>query len=110
MLARCYQDRRLFGIRLVERAPDNWNAVWAFDVDPEYAKRERYDETALRGAFSYAPGYPGCAYCRSPGLLKCTCGQLTCWSGKRGTYACAWCDFVGRAGGTVDTLTAGGDL
>jgi hypothetical protein len=73
VLSRCYLDRRLFGVRFVRQSSEAWHAVWAFEIDAESAKRERYDDTTLRGTFSFSAEYPGCPHCRAASLVTWAC-------------------------------------
>jgi hypothetical protein len=109
VLGRCKQGRKLFGIRFVSETFRLWVGRWAFDVFEEEAKRERYGDNSIDGAFSFAPEYPGCPYCGARGIAKCSCGKITCWNQSDKFMTCAWCGSRSKLGGVVDSLSAGED-
>lgn len=107
--ARCSRTRKGFGIRYEEVSPLRWVATWAFPITETRAKREGYDQEVIEGSFENGKDYLGCPSCWSPGFVKCSCGKIGCWNGESMTYTCPSCNTTGQLGGSVDSLTSGGD-
>ena len=63
ILARCPDNRQVYGMR-TEKMPDgDWRRNWAFALDERRAKSEGYDRLKVRGSLRYTAEYPGCPYC-----------------------------------------------
>jgi hypothetical protein len=95
VLCKCPKSKGLFGIRVEEREND-WVRTWAFKIDENKAKRERFEETKITGSMTPTPEYPGCPYCGSVSVARCSCGKLFCWSIETKTAVCPWCEQKGE--------------
>mgnify|MGYP006281052121 CR=1 FL=1 len=107
--ARCGHHNRLFGLRMEEREPGNWDATWAFQLREDVAKREGYEARTLEGAFGFAPGYPGCPYCEAESMYVCVCGAVVCWNAVDPVVTCPSCGSKGELGGAATSVRAKGD-
>jgi len=107
--SRCRHSRQTFGVRVEEVKSQDWHATWAFAIKDDAAKREGYSKAILRGRFAIDHQYPGCPGCTGKGLVKCQCGQLSCFDGETREFTCPWCNRGGKLGGAVDNLSARGD-
>jgi transcription elongation factor Elf1 len=103
ILCRCPEARssdNLFGIR-VEECGGDWVRTWAFKLDAGKAAREGFDTENTQGTLQPTEDYPGCPYCGSLNIARCSCGKLFCWHGERGedgraTATCPWCGQRGE--------------
>ena len=50
ILAKCKQDKKLYGIR-IEMRDDDWVRTWAFRLQEEMAEKEGFDQTNFSGSF-----------------------------------------------------------
>jgi hypothetical protein len=101
VLSRCQKSGKLYGIRVEERNGD-WVQTWAFKIDENKAKHEKFDSNRITGSMKEDPGFPGCPYCGKRAFFVCSCGKLNCHPGERGEDSgdCRWC------GKTVSLKTA----
>jgi len=107
--ARCLSTSTVFGIRMQHDGASTWKATWAFEITPERAAREGYDER-LAGSFDLAPEYPGCPGCGHPSYVQCNvCKTLGCWSGVREYWGCPACGQGGVVQGRISEMSAGAD-
>lgn len=109
VVARCARSKKYFGIRFEERGRNKWFADWAFQMKETVARKEGYDRNTISGKLRFGEEYPGCPHCENKRLVKCGCGQVSCWDGKDGPVTCPWCGSTGEVTGTIDSLHAGGD-
>lgn len=104
ILARCQQNKKLFGMRIENQGTirKHWIMDWAFQIDEESARNEGFDSEKVMGNIDITIDYPGCPYCGSTGFVVCgNCGRLCCWND--GSYStCAWCGDTRRVGGEYD--------
>lgn len=105
-LARCGTRKSTFGVR-VERSEGSWLFTWAFPIKETSARRENYGTTKITGSFAPASSYPGCSHCGSKALVKCECGEVTCFDGASRKVRCAWCGAIGKISGQVTELRGG---
>lgn len=111
ILARCPDNRQVYGMR-TEKMPDgDWRRNWAFAIDERRAKSEGYDRLKVRGSLRYTAEYPGCPYCGAKNLVQCgNCGKLTCWKGEE-ELACAWCGIgMGGFERVSEVRVSGGEM
>ena len=127
ILAKCGTNNRTYGIR-VEKRGNDWVSTWAFPIDDGKAKREGFDKTKIKGAFTPVDGYPGCPYCGSNELAQCGCGKMFCYKEDRAsaksenrserkperkteerasdfTIRCPWCGHTSKEIETVESFT-----
>ena len=109
ILGRCRLEKRSFGVRMETADPGHWQGTWAFAMKEETARREGYDRAEVTGSFGFAPGYPGCPFCKAPGIVRCRCDMVSCWDGETREVHCPWCGRTSRIEGTIDALRSGGD-
>lgn len=110
VLARCTHGHGSFGIRFEEREPRSWHGTWAFQMPERTARNEGYDKTDIKGGFEFDGEYPGCPYCQAREIFQCyPCGKSSCWDGTARKVTCPWCNRTIRLGGTIKSLSAGGD-
>jgi len=58
------------------------------------------------GDFQIGAEYGGCPGCGLPSFFRCSCGNLMCFAGGTGAYACAWCGEKGDASPGVRNVQA----
>ena len=109
VMARCSKTHQAYGMRFEEITPGNWLLDWAFAMKEDASRKEGYDQSTIAGGFGLDEEYPGCPHCGAGSLVKCGCGKVGCWDQKSDTFTCPWCHSTGRIGGTIDSLSAGGD-
>lgn len=110
VVCKCGKTHQLYGMRAEEKTKNQWDLTWAFPISPSRQKNEKYDGSNLQGSFNLTEEFPGCPYCGNIGFFKCgTCGKLTCWTGEK-TVTCSHCGKVSQIGGTIESLSGGGDL
>lgn len=109
-VCRCNQKERIYGVRM-ERRGSEWLYNWAFELNPETAKRERYEEDSVEGMLVKDPEYPGCPYCGAEYFVVCGgCGKLSCNNAMGTTFKCGWCGMEGTLTNyTGDGFQSGGD-
>jgi len=59
-----------------------------------------------REKMKIGPEYGGCPGCGLPSFFRCSCGNLMCFAGGTGAYACAWCGEKGNASPGVRNVQA----
>jgi len=109
-VCRCNQKERIYGVR-IERKDSEWRYTWAFELNPETARREKYGEESVEGMLVKDPGYPGCPYCGAEYFIVCgNCGKLSCNKTSGNTFKCEWCGTEGTLTNyTGDGFRSGGD-
>lgn len=96
ILAKCIQDKKLYGIR-IEMRNDDWIRTWAFKLKEDMAEKEGFDQTNFTGNFYTDEDYPGCPYCGSKKCFVCgDCGKVSCYDGTD-RVVCNWCGASGKA-------------
>jgi hypothetical protein len=97
-MCKCRETKKAYGVRF-ERYRDGWKYTWAFPIKESVAKREKYDETMLKGNLYQDEDYPGCPYCGTKGFVICgQCDGLMCNNFGSEPFKCEWC---GSEGGTM---------
>lgn len=111
VIARCYHEKKNFGIRFEEKEHHQWVGTWAFAPKKELSvTKEGYDNNQISGSFWFDDGYPGCSYCHTRGVFKCgACNKLSCWDGEIKFVTCPWCGNQGELEGTIESLMARAD-
>ena len=102
----------LFGMR-VQKMGSDWVRTWAFKIDAERAHNEGYDKETTEGSFVPAEEYPGCPYCGSDNMAKCTCGKTFCfkfpeYKTKTIRLTCPWCCQTGMYNAAETLQVQGG--
>lgn len=92
--ATCPDSGQCYGITVDKAARNAYRFIWAFRIDRERAKREKYDTHTVKGSVDTDAEYPGCPYCGSKQVLFCHCGAIICWKGQS-RMTCPQC---GRSG------------
>jgi transcription elongation factor Elf1 len=84
----------------IEEQNNDWIRTWAFKLDEAKAEREGFNMENTRGSMKPAADYPGCPYCGSDSIARCSCGKLFCWHGEanRDGHASATCPWCGQTG------------
>lgn len=96
ILAKCIQNKQLYGMRIEKRSND-WVRTWAFKIKEETAQKEGFDKTNFTGSFYTGEEYPGCPYCGTKKCFVCgDCGKVTCYDGSD-KVVCGWCGAGGKA-------------
>jgi hypothetical protein len=108
VMVRCARNSEPYGVRFEQTGQRRWNATWAFAVGEQSASREGYDRGEIAGQFGFGPEYPGCPHCGNSGVMKCHCGNVSCYDGGN-TAKCGWCKKSARISGIIDSLGAGSD-
>jgi hypothetical protein len=68
------------------------------------------EQLHLRGEFSYAAEYLGCASCHAGGYIQCSrCAELSCWDTNPARSRCGWCGSEGSVSGVITQVAAGRD-
>jgi transposase-like protein len=110
VIAKCISFRQNFGIRFENRNDHNeWVGTWAFPIKESVAKKEGYNKNVITGSFTFSSEYPGCPYCKSVGLIKCSCNNIGCWDGETDTITCPSCGKTSRIIGEIDSFQSGYD-
>jgi len=92
LLARCKNNKRLYGITIEQDTPQLWNMKYSYPIDEHRAKSEGFDKTKITADCVAANDFPGCPFCGSMGYVKCgQCGKLTCYKDEV-SMKCAWCN------------------
>ena len=111
----CSKTNQPFGIT-VDRADTKHKEyvfVWAFKINAAQAHREGYDTKTVRGSITIDNEYPGCPYCGSDNMAKCTCGKTFCfkfpeYKTKSIRLTCPWCGQVGMYNAAETLQVQGG--
>jgi hypothetical protein len=110
ILCKCGKKKGLYGIRLEEKRPRQWEMNWAFAISENRARKEKYGESKIQGSFDFSPEYPGCPYCGTGGIFTChRCQEISCWDGSD-RVTCAHCGTTANIGGSISELKTGGDI
>ena len=109
-LCRCNSRERVYGVRM-EKINKDWFYNWAFEINPDVAKRENYNATTVKGNLIRDHEYPGCPFCQAQAFIICgNCGKLSCNNGTDKLFKCGWCGNEGRlVDYTGDGFSSGGD-
>lgn len=117
ILAKCpyaySKTDNLFGMR-IQKFGSDWKRTWAFKIDAELAHNEGYDKECTNGTFAPTAEYPGCPYCHSFNLAKCSCGKSFCFKAedenrsKITKLTCPWCKQTGEYYSTEKLNLQGG--
>lgn len=92
VLTKCQKTGQTYGIRMEKRNDGIWYCTWAFKVNDQAAKNEKYASTSVSGIIKYDGEYPGCPYCGSHLWFECgACHQLNCYKNEERVH-CQWCD------------------
>lgn len=95
IVAYCEKTGNPFGIT-VDPEGNKLKFVWSFKISKGAAHREGYDNNHVRGAITFAPGYPGCPYCRTTNFWVCNnCHSVVCWHGQK-VVTCPNCQMTGE--------------
>ena len=107
ILAKCNQEKKLYGIR-IEKREDDWVRTWAFALKEDMAQKEGFDKTNFTGNFYTDEEYPGCPYCGAKKCFVCgKCGKVNCYeSGSR--VICGWCGASGKASNDGESIDVSG--
>lgn len=109
-VSRCNHSERMYGVRM-EKGQEGWTYNWAFKLNSDTAKREKYTETSLEGMLIRDSNYPGCPYCGANYFIVCgDCGKLSCNNAHGEYFTCGWCGMEGKLKNySGDGFKAGGD-
>ena len=114
VLSKCARTKKTYGMTFIKeknRLGEYWELIWGFPISEAMAGREGYDKTEITGDIRFGAEYRGCPHCGSPSYVKCgTCHKISCWNGSDQTVHCPWCDTTSEIGGTIESLTMGGDV
>lgn len=95
-ISKCREAHKIYGVRFEKVNSNKWKYTWAFPIKKDSAKREKYDETVIKGDLVPDEEYPGCPYCGSKYFLICSCGRISCNVGfVNGVAVCDWCGTSG---------------
>ena len=79
IMAMCEETKKPFGIT-VNPQQGCYAFTWAFEINPEQAKNEGFDQTSVHGAVTYDPDFNGCPYCGSKQFYICNrCKKVVCY-------------------------------
>jgi hypothetical protein len=93
MTAKCSRTGGTFGIT-VDKVGGAYQLMWAFKINPDVAKREGFEATAVRGRVEFHSDYPGCPYCEEKQFYVCgSCQRIACYHGES-TVECPHCGTV----------------
>jgi Zn finger protein HypA/HybF involved in hydrogenase expression len=91
VLAKCQQNKKIFGIRC-EKTTNSWNLTWAFPIDEKKSVSEGYGETLIKGELSFSCQYPGCPYCKASSFFQCgKCHKIGCFEFNTSKGKCPHC-------------------
>lgn len=111
MLCKCNKTKEVFAIRLEEHSKKEWHATWSFIINEASAKREKYDQTIIKGNFYTNEKYPGCPLCKSKSFWQCgACRKMNCYNGESTFNKCAWCKETGEIKGTIKEILTDSDI
>ena len=91
------------------RVGGNWQLTYSSLTgdDPRVGPGEAL---SLKGQFSCAAEYPGCASCFVGSYVKCaSCARLSCWDANTELFRCGWCGSTGPVEGLINQVSAGRD-
>lgn len=107
ILAKCVQNKKLYGIR-IEKRDNDWVRTWAFPIKEETAEKEGFDKINFTGSFYTDEEYPGCPYCGTKKCFVCgSCGKISCYDGSD-KVVCSWCGAGGTATNDDEKLDVSG--
>ncbi|MEE0913158.1 MAG: TerY-C metal binding domain-containing protein [Ruminococcus sp.] len=110
ILARCKNNKNLFGMRTQKMSDGDWWRTWAFKINERSAKNEKYDSSEIKGNLFVTEEYPGCPFCQSMSFVICNkCERITCWNGEN-VLNCSWCgNVLDNIQEATDKLTVKGE-
>ncbi len=92
IIGKCINTKNLFGIRSQQINNNQWECNWAFPIDENYVKNEKYDNQIIEGELILSTEYPGCPYCNNSSFIKCgICENITCYDNSNTITECASC-------------------
>ena len=94
LLFKCGKANREYGVRVETTRDNDWVRTWAFEIDPQVARNEGFDQNPIRGMLYATDDYPGCPYCSTDYFVQCgKCKKVSCWHEEKRAQ-CAWCGNV----------------
>lgn len=102
-VCKCSEKKKLYGIRF-EKDNIYWRYTWAFPINENTAKREKFDKTKITGSIVRGEEYPGCPFCGTQGFFLCSCGKLNCLKGQAMVVRCNWCGQSGILSGGIVSI------
>ena len=97
-------DRGTDLIAVFDRRDESWYLVEAIVSDG--GGEAAPGHLNVDGDFQIGSEYGGCPGCGLPSFFRCSCGNLMCFAGGTGAYACAWCGEQGNASPGVRNVQA----
>lgn len=92
VMALCGQTKKCIGVTFNPMSSKLYRMMWAFKINRDVAKKEKYDKKTVNGNIEVDIDYPGCPYCGSQSFYFCgSCGKMVCYDGGSEVVTCPNC-------------------
>lgn len=92
VMAQCGKTKNSMGVTFNPVSTNLYRMMWAFKINMDVAKKEKYDTKSVSGNIDIDVNFNGCPYCGSQDFYFCgNCGKMVCYDGLSETVTCPNC-------------------